>query len=99
MKFDLKFALKDRQGKEVKDGDGVLMANELLATILDNPTEETKDPFKLLKVDKIIRDLFESGKIEVDSEDVSMIKKSIASFPIKVVLSAQLIEYLNKEKK
>lgn len=99
MKVDFNFKLVDRKGNPIKDGDSELFANELLATILDNPTEETKDPFKLLKVNKLINELYKSGKVDIDSEDAIMIKKAVSSFPVKIVISAQIIEAIEDLKK
>lgn len=96
-KFDFNFDIVDRKGNVIKEGEESLKAGELLAAVLENPTEDImKDPIKLLKRNKLVKALYDGKAINIEDEEVDSIKGAVAGSYLKLFISAQIIEKLTK---
>ena len=99
VKLNLNFKITDRKGTPIKDSDSELMANEVVAAILENPTEDImKDPLKLLKRNKLVKGLYDGKIPQVESQEVESIEKAVSGSYLKLFISAQILEKIEELK-
>lgn len=78
MKIDFDAVLKTLDGEEIKNGDKTVMLKTVAVESLLNPNgKEQPEPMVKVERFKLAQKIHDGGEIDLQSEDIAMIKKLI----------------------